>query len=93
MPSIELPINMYCDNSAVIIFSNEPGVMRGTRHFQRKYHFVREKVNEGEINLLKVHTDDNLADPFTKALAKEKLNELAKGIGLKLAISFMHNCD
>ncbi|MCO6516483.1 MAG: hypothetical protein J6586_08315, partial [Snodgrassella sp.] len=93
MPSIELPINMYCDNSAAIIFANEPGVMRGTRHFLRKYHFVREKVDEGEINLLKVHTDDNLADPFTKALAKEKLNELANGIGLKLASSFMHNCD
>ena len=93
MPSIELPIDMYCDNSAAIIFANEPGVMRGTRHFLRKYHFVREKVDEGEINLLKVHTDDNLADPFTKALAKEKLNELANGIGLKLASSFMHNCD
>ena len=67
--------------------------MKGTRHFLRKYHFVREKVNKGEINLLKVHTDDNLADPFTKALAKEKLNELANGIGLKLASSFRHNCD
>jgi hypothetical protein len=40
MPSIELPINMYCDNSAAIIFAYEPGVMRGTIHFLRKCHFV-----------------------------------------------------
>nr|GFB36992.1 retrovirus-related Pol polyprotein from transposon TNT 1-94 [Tanacetum cinerariifolium] len=29
MPSINKPINMYCDNSAAIIFANEPGIMKG----------------------------------------------------------------
>ena len=89
MPSIELPINMYCDNSAAVTFANEPGVMKGARHFPRRYHYVREQVDIGEINLLKIHTDNNLADPFTKALSKEKLTRLADGIGLRLASSFM----
>nr|GFA38983.1 retrotransposon protein, putative, Ty1-copia subclass [Tanacetum cinerariifolium] len=40
MPSINKPINMYCDNSAAIIFSNEPGIMKGARHFLRRYHYV-----------------------------------------------------
>ncbi|GKE77425.1 hypothetical protein Tco_1543545, partial [Tanacetum coccineum] len=31
MPSINKPINMYCDNSAAITFANEPGVMKGAR--------------------------------------------------------------
>ncbi|GKE57730.1 hypothetical protein Tco_1496915 [Tanacetum coccineum] len=44
MPSINKPINMYCDNSATIIFANEPGVMKGARHFLRRYHYVREQV-------------------------------------------------
>ncbi|GJS27153.1 hypothetical protein Tco_0487773 [Tanacetum coccineum] len=93
MPSINKPINMYCDNSAAIIFANEPGVMKGARHFLRRYHYVREQVESGEIKLIKVHTDKNLADAFTKALPRGKVNEHANGIGLRLASSFMHICD
>ncbi|GJR61925.1 retrotransposon protein, putative, ty1-copia subclass [Tanacetum coccineum] len=88
MPSIKKPINMYCDNSAAIIFVNDSGVMKGARHFLRRYHYVREQVESGEIKILKVHTDDNLADPFTKALPRRKVTDLANGIGLQLASSF-----
>ncbi|GJR08459.1 retrotransposon protein, putative, ty1-copia subclass [Tanacetum coccineum] len=93
MPSIKEPINMYCDNSAAIIFANDSGIMKGARHFLRRYHFVREQVESGEIKILKVHTDDNLVDPFTKALPRGKVTDLANGIGLQLASSFMHTCD
>nr|GFB91836.1 retrotransposon protein, putative, Ty1-copia subclass [Tanacetum cinerariifolium] len=51
MPSINKPINMYCDNSAAIILANEPGVMKGARYFLRRYHYVREQVESGEIKL------------------------------------------
>ncbi|GKA41760.1 retrotransposon protein, putative, ty1-copia subclass [Tanacetum coccineum] len=61
----------------------------GARHYHRRYHYVRESIELGEINLLKVHTDDNLADPFTKALPKGKLTQHARSIGLRLASSFM----
>nr|GFB58452.1 retrotransposon protein, putative, Ty1-copia subclass [Tanacetum cinerariifolium] len=70
MPLIYKPINIYCDNSAAIIFANEPGIMKGARNFLRRYHYVREQVETGEIKLIKVHTHDNLADPFTKALPR-----------------------
>ncbi|GKF86152.1 hypothetical protein Tco_0253979 [Tanacetum coccineum] len=66
------------------------------RHFLWRYHYVREQVESGEIKILKVHTDDNLADPFTKALPRGKVTDLANGIGLQLASSFMHTlhtCD
>ena len=67
--------------------------MKGTRHFPIKYHYVREQVALGEIEMLKVHTDDNLADQLTKALPGTKLYKLAEGIGLRLAESFMPICD
>ncbi|GJR36948.1 retrotransposon protein, putative, ty1-copia subclass [Tanacetum coccineum] len=38
----------------------------GARHYHRRYHYVRECIELGKINLLKVYTYDNLADPFTK---------------------------
>nr|GFC41243.1 retrotransposon protein, putative, Ty1-copia subclass [Tanacetum cinerariifolium] len=93
MPSINKPINMYCDNYAAIIFANEPGITKSAKHFLRRYHYVRDQVETGEIKLIKVHTDDNLADLFTKALPRGMVIDRAKGIGLQLASSFMHTCD
>ncbi|GKB55122.1 hypothetical protein Tco_0905875 [Tanacetum coccineum] len=89
VPIINEPIRMFCDNSAALHFANEPEVQKGTRHYHRSYHYVRECIALGEIRFLKVYTDDNLADPFTKALPKGKLTQHARSIGLCLASSFM----
>ncbi|GJU23130.1 retrotransposon protein, putative, ty1-copia subclass [Tanacetum coccineum] len=89
VPTINKPIKMFCDNSAALLIANEPGVQKGARHYHRRYHYVRECIELGEISLLKVHTDDNLADPFTKALPKGKLTQHARSIGLRLATVFL----
>ncbi|GKB37794.1 hypothetical protein Tco_0882736 [Tanacetum coccineum] len=80
---------MFCDNSAALHFDNEPGVQRGARHYHRRYHYVRESIALGEIRFLKVHTDDNMADPFTKVLPKGKFTQHARSMGLRLASSFI----
>ncbi|GKF83455.1 hypothetical protein Tco_0245111, partial [Tanacetum coccineum] len=49
VPTINEPLNMYCDNSAAIHYANEPGVQRGARHYHRRYHYVRECAELGEI--------------------------------------------
>ncbi|GJY70677.1 retrovirus-related pol polyprotein from transposon TNT 1-94 [Tanacetum coccineum] len=67
---------MFCDNSATLLIANEPGVQMGARHYHRS-------------NLLKVHTDNNLADPFTKDLSNRKLTQHARSMGLHPAKSFM----
>ncbi|GJZ76547.1 hypothetical protein Tco_0641219 [Tanacetum coccineum] len=92
VPTINEPIKMFCDNSATLHFANEPGVQKGARHYHKRYHYVRESIELGEIKFLKVHTDDNLADPFTKALSKGKLTQHARSMGLRLASSFMQIC-
>ncbi|GJX90322.1 reverse transcriptase domain-containing protein [Tanacetum coccineum] len=38
VPTINEPLNMYCDNSAAVHYANEPGVQKGARHYQRRYH-------------------------------------------------------
>ncbi|GJQ95159.1 putative retrotransposon ty1-copia subclass protein [Tanacetum coccineum] len=68
-----------------ITIVNEPSVQRGAKHFRRKYHFIREAIQEGDIRILKVHTDDNLADPFTKPMPCTKHVEHARSIGLRPA--------
>ncbi|GKE25997.1 hypothetical protein Tco_1441381 [Tanacetum coccineum] len=89
VPTINEPLNMYCDNSAAVHYANEPWIHRGARHYHRRYHYVRECVELGEIRILKVHTDNNLADPFTKALSNRKLTQHARGMGLRHTSSFM----
>nr|GEW42991.1 hypothetical protein [Tanacetum cinerariifolium] len=80
---------MNCDNSAAIIMTKESGIQKGARHFKRKYHYVRECIETSEINIVKVHTYNNLADPFTKALAGPKLTRHTRSMGLRPASSFM----
>ncbi|GKD18036.1 hypothetical protein Tco_1207194 [Tanacetum coccineum] len=83
VPTINEPLNMYYDNSVAVHYANEPGVQKGAIHYHRRYHYVRECVELGEIKILKVHTDNNLADPFTKALSNRKLTQHARGMGLR----------
>ncbi|GJT45760.1 retrotransposon protein, putative, ty1-copia subclass [Tanacetum coccineum] len=89
VPTINKPIKMFCNNSAALHFANEPGVQRGARHYHKKYYYVHESVALGKIKFLKFHIDDNLADPFTKALPNGKLTQHARSMGLRLASSFM----
>ncbi|GJR33167.1 hypothetical protein Tco_1109399 [Tanacetum coccineum] len=92
IPTINEPIKMFSDNSAALYFANEPRVQNDVRHYHRRYHYVREYIVLGEIKLLKVLTDNNLADPFTKALSNEKHTQHARSMGLLLASSFMYIC-
>ncbi|GJZ90068.1 hypothetical protein Tco_0661995 [Tanacetum coccineum] len=89
VPTIEKTINMYCDNTGAIAMANESGITKGARHFRAKVHYLREVIEFGDIKLEKVHTDDNLADPFTKALAFPKHSELTRNIGMLPASSLM----
>ncbi|GJZ19863.1 retrotransposon protein, putative, ty1-copia subclass [Tanacetum coccineum] len=63
-------------------------MIQNLRHDMR-YHYVRDSIALGKIRFLKVHTDDNLADPFTKALPKGKLTQHARSMELRSASSFM----
>ncbi|GKD82414.1 retrotransposon protein, putative, ty1-copia subclass [Tanacetum coccineum] len=64
-------------------------ILKGAKHFQRKYYYIHEVIQEGEIVLKKVHTDDNVADPFTKPMPFNKHFEHAMAIGIVPASSLM----
>nr|GEU93052.1 hypothetical protein [Tanacetum cinerariifolium] len=89
MPSNERPMEMLCDNAPAIAIANDPRIMRRASHYQRKHHYIREVIQADEIFLKKVHTNDNLADSFTKPMPYIKQFEHAIGIGVCLASSLM----
>nr|GFA38100.1 retrovirus-related Pol polyprotein from transposon TNT 1-94 [Tanacetum cinerariifolium] len=80
VPIIEEPIKIYCDNIGSINIANESRITKGTRHYRAKVHYLREVIEYGNVKLEKVHTNDNLADPFKNALAFPKHSEHTKNI-------------
>ncbi|XP_062108213.1 uncharacterized protein LOC133819067 [Humulus lupulus] len=60
---------LYCDNSWVVANSKEPKIHKRGEHIERKYHLIREMVNQGDVVVLKIASEDNLADPLTKTLS------------------------
>ncbi|GJY58258.1 retrotransposon protein, putative, ty1-copia subclass [Tanacetum coccineum] len=89
MPSNKRPMEMMCDNEPSIAMANDPKIMKGARHFQRKYHYIHEVIQDSEIILKKVHTYDNVADPFTKPMPYNKHYEHAMAIGICPSSSLM----
>ncbi|GJQ91682.1 hypothetical protein Tco_0002821 [Tanacetum coccineum] len=89
VPTIEEPITMYCDNIGSIAIANDHGVTKGAQHFHAKFHYLRETIKLGDARIEKVDTNDNLADPFTKALAFPKHSELTRKTGLIPSSSLM----
>ncbi|GJT28235.1 retrotransposon protein, putative, ty1-copia subclass [Tanacetum coccineum] len=89
VPTIEEPINMYCDNTRAIAIAKDHGVTKGARHFRAKVHYLRETIEMGDVRIEKVDTNDNLADPFKKALAFPKHSELTRSIRMIPASSLM----
>ncbi|GKC66123.1 retrovirus-related pol polyprotein from transposon TNT 1-94 [Tanacetum coccineum] len=57
-----------------------------SKHIDIRFHFIKEHVENGVIELYFVNTEDQLADIFTKALARERIEFLINKLGMR---SFM----
>ncbi|GKA91360.1 putative ribonuclease H-like domain-containing protein [Tanacetum coccineum] len=69
-------IPIYCDSKSAIAISCNPVQHSRTKHIAVRYHFIKEHVEKGTIELYFVKTDYQLADIFTKALPVDRLNYL-----------------
>ncbi|GKF43747.1 hypothetical protein Tco_0130299, partial [Tanacetum coccineum] len=78
-------IPMYCDNkSAIALCCNNVQHSR-SKHIDIRFHFIKEHVENGVIELYFVNTEYQLADIFTKALGREKIEFLINKLGKQLA--------
>ena len=83
VPTIKDPVPLYCDNNAAIALTREPRSHHKSRHILRKYHLIREIVDRREIKIERVDTKDNIADPFTKAIARSQFEKLVELLGIR----------
>ncbi|GJZ28544.1 retrovirus-related pol polyprotein from transposon TNT 1-94 [Tanacetum coccineum] len=54
-----------------------------TKHIDIRFHFIKEHVENGVIELYFVNTEYQLADIFTKALARERIEFLINKLGMR----------
>ncbi|GJW78000.1 hypothetical protein Tco_0139682 [Tanacetum coccineum] len=69
VPTLQDPIEIFCDNKSAVALTKEPSDHRKLKLIERKYHFVRSKVEEGHVIVKDIRSEDNPADLFIKALA------------------------
>lgn len=78
----EGPIVLNIDNQSAIRLIKNPEFHKRTKHIDVRYHFIREKYNNGEINIKYISIDIQLADLFTKALSKDRFRMLRECVGM-----------
>ncbi|GJR89848.1 retrovirus-related pol polyprotein from transposon TNT 1-94 [Tanacetum coccineum] len=76
-------IPMYCDSKAAIAISCNPVQHSRTKHIDVRYHFIKEQVEKGIVELFFVGTEYQLADLFTKALSEDRFKSLVRQLGMR----------
>ncbi|GJT15848.1 hypothetical protein Tco_0874554 [Tanacetum coccineum] len=79
--SFKIPI--HCDLKSAIAISCNPVQHSRTKHIVVRYHFIKEHVEKGTIELYSVKTDYQLADLFTKALSVDRFTYLVHRLGIR----------
>ncbi|GJR72532.1 hypothetical protein Tco_0084897 [Tanacetum coccineum] len=76
-------IPLYCDNkSDIALYYNNVQHSR-SKHIDVRYHFIKERVENGVVELYFIRTEYQLADIFTKALLRERFEFLINKLGMK----------
>ena len=68
---VELLIVVNVDNVGAIYLASNATTSQRTRHIDVRYHFVRDYVEDGVVQIVFVRSEDNDADMFTKNVSKD----------------------
>ncbi|CAH9086863.1 unnamed protein product [Cuscuta epithymum] len=63
---------LFCDSQSAIHLGKNPTFHSRSKHIDVRYHWIRDVLDARQLELVKVHTDDNGADMMTKACITKK---------------------
>ena len=86
--AIEKIRQIQCDNQGAIALTRNPEYHARTKHIDIQYHFVRQHVESGTIELTYCPTHEMTADIFTKPLPRPQFEKHFSGLGLAKAPTF-----
>ena len=75
-------IPLYCDITSAINLTKNPIQHSKTKHIEIRHHFIRYHIKKGDIGIMFVKTENQLADLFTKPLARDRFNKLRTELGI-----------
>ncbi|GJR27893.1 hypothetical protein Tco_1104125 [Tanacetum coccineum] len=82
-------IPLYCDNKSVIALCCNNVQHSRAKHVDVRYHFIKEQVENGIVELYFVRTEYQLADIFNQPLPRERFNFLIEKLGMRSMSSKM----
>jgi hypothetical protein len=81
--SIVQPTVLHSDNQAAITLANGHGDYRRAKHIDIRYHFIRDHLERGTLEIAYISSEKQLADFLTKALPKAKHYACIHGLHLE----------
>ena len=84
IPSASGPIKIFCDNTGAIALAKESRFQKRTKHMKRCFNSICDQVKGGDIEIFKIHTDLNVADPLTKPLSRAKHDQHQDPMGVRI---------
>ena len=83
IPSASGPMKIFCENIGAISLAEESRFHKRTKHVKRRFNSIHDQVKEGDIEIFKIHTDLNVADPLTKPLSRAKHDQHQDSMGVR----------
>jgi hypothetical protein len=76
------PTIIHCDNQSCVKLSENPVFHDRSQHIEIKYHYIKDMVQRKAIHVQYLPTHEQIADIFTKPLAKTKFEYFCERLGL-----------
>lgn len=73
---------IFVDNQAAIKLASNSEHHKRSKHIDVRFHFIRDIVNNKQVDLRYIPTTDQLADIFTKPLAKKQFSYLRSQLNI-----------
>jgi hypothetical protein len=76
------PTTLHCDNQAAIHLATDDNYHARTKHIDIRFHFIRQTISDGHVDIKYCPTQDMTADILTKALPKYKVALHLQNLGI-----------
>lgn len=71
---VQQSVNIFCDSQSALHLAKHQVFHERSKHIDVRHHFVRDVIAKGAVKMLKVTTEENVADMLTKSLPTAKFN-------------------
>ena len=76
-------IPLYCDNNGAIALAKEPRSHQKSKHIERQFHLIHDYLKQDYVEVKRVDSTNNMADPLTKPLGQQKIEAHLEKMGLR----------